>query len=168
MAFLKQRKPGEGPSIPPLNALTDGETVELKDPDFYFKMRGFPGRMWIEVMKHGRSDPRWAQEDYPLWTIELVTPDQTRFVNKTYADAQRAAFKESGRPGLDIFGQHRGQYRVCSKISGEYEIMEIAYESDGGLSRIKGKAKQHCEGKGPLLRALIDLRSDSKNLLARN
>ena len=48
-----------------------------------------------------------------------------------YVGAQRAAFREAGRPGIDISGDGRG----CNTISGSFEVKELTTRPDGSVER---------------------------------
>jgi PASTA domain len=59
-----------------------------------------------------------------------------------YVDAQRAPFREAGRPGIDISGDGRG----CNTIEGLFEVRDIAVDAAGAVTRLWIVYEQHCEG----------------------
>ena len=59
-----------------------------------------------------------------------------------YLDAQRAAFRESGRAGIDISGDGRG----CNEVAGAFDVKDISYTSSGAISSVWLTFEQHCEG----------------------
>jgi hypothetical protein len=56
--------------------------------------------------------------------------------------AQRAPFREAGRPGIDISGDGRG----CNTIEGLFEVKAFDVAADGTLQRLWIVYEQHCEG----------------------
>jgi len=59
-----------------------------------------------------------------------------------YVGAQRAPFREAGRPGIDVSGDGRG----CNTISGSFEVRELVTAADGSVQRAWILYEQHCEG----------------------
>ena len=59
-----------------------------------------------------------------------------------YTGAQRAPFREAGRPGIEVYGSGRG----CNTISGSFEVRELATGADGSVQRAWIVYEQHCEG----------------------
>jgi hypothetical protein len=59
-----------------------------------------------------------------------------------YVGAQRAPFREAGRPGIEISGDGRG----CNTISGSFEVRELVVAADGSVQRAWIMYEQHCEG----------------------
>jgi hypothetical protein len=73
-----------------------------------------------------------------------------------YSNAERAAFTDPNRPGLDVFGDGRG----CNKVTGQFEILDSRLGgggdggADAGTPRIESITvvfEQHCEGAPPAL-----------------
>jgi hypothetical protein len=59
-----------------------------------------------------------------------------------YTGAQRAPFREAGRPGIEVSGSGRG----CNTISGSFEVRELTTGADGSVQRAWIVYEQHCEG----------------------
>jgi hypothetical protein len=59
-----------------------------------------------------------------------------------YANAQRAPFRETGHPGIDISGDGRG----CNTIEGSFDVKDIATGPAGGIKVLWITFEQHCEG----------------------
>jgi hypothetical protein len=59
-----------------------------------------------------------------------------------YANAQRAPFRETGHPGIDISGDGRG----CNTIDGSFDVKDIATGPAGGIKHLWITFEQHCEG----------------------
>jgi len=65
----------------------------------------------------------------------------------TYVGAQRASFREAGRPGIDISGDGRG----CNEQAGSFEIRDLTRNPDGTIASLWLVYEQHCEGGTPAL-----------------
>lgn len=76
------------------------------------------------------------------FTFEFYASDGRPLAPGWYPDAQRYPFQVSGRPGMDISGEHRG----CNEISGNFEVRDIAWSPTGALQRLWLIYEQHCEG----------------------
>jgi hypothetical protein len=59
-----------------------------------------------------------------------------------YDKAQRAPFREEGRPGIDISGDGRG----CNEVSGRFEVRSLVVSPGGRLERLWIVYEHHCEG----------------------
>jgi Fibronectin type III domain len=64
-----------------------------------------------------------------------------------YVDAQRAPFREAGRPGIDIHGSGRG----CNTIAGYFEVKDLVVGANGTVTGAWILYTQFCEGGGPAL-----------------
>jgi hypothetical protein len=78
--------------------------------------------------------------------LDFAAPPGQKLVPAVYVDAQRAPFREAGRPGIDISGSGRG----CNTIEGSFEVKEIIVGADG-VERLWVVYEQHCEGGGAAL-----------------
>jgi hypothetical protein len=78
------------------------------------------------------------------YAMDFAAPPGQTLVPGVYDKAQRAPFREAGRPGIDIYGDGRG----CNTISGRFEVKDFAVSSTGVLQRLWIVYEQHCEG-GP-------------------
>jgi heat shock protein HslJ len=76
------------------------------------------------------------------YSMEFAAPFGQSLGPGVYDRAQRAPFREAGRPGIDIGGDGRG----CNTISGRFEVKDLAVSSDGVLQRLWIVYEQHCEG----------------------
>ena len=74
--------------------------------------------------------------------FEFAAPAGQVLAPGVYDRAQRAPFREAGRPGIDIGGDGRG----CNTIDGRFEVREFTLRSDGTLERLWIVYEQHCEG----------------------
>ncbi len=74
--------------------------------------------------------------------LDFAAPPGFALVPGYYVGAQRAPFREAGRPGIDISGDGRG----CNTISGLFEVKDIAVNASGAVTRLWVLYEQHCEG----------------------
>src|SRR3954451_1370092 len=78
-------------------------------------------------------------DDYGM---DFAAPPDHVLAPGVYDDAQRAPFRESGRPGIDISGDGRGG----NEDTGRFEGKAFDVTPDGGLKRLWIVYEQHCEG----------------------
>lgn len=76
------------------------------------------------------------------YTMEFAAPPGQTLAPAVYDNAQRAPFRQAGRPGIDIYGDGRG----CNTDSGRFEVKDIATDSGGAITRLWIVYEQHCEG----------------------
>ena len=73
-----------------------------------------------------------------------------------YEDAKRHPFNGPS-PGLSVYGDGHG----CNESDGEFTVTEIDLNDEGELARFGVNFVQHCEGKTPALRGMLDFRVES-------
>ena len=76
------------------------------------------------------------------FNLDFAAPPGQALAPGTYVGAQRAPFREAGRPGIDIGGDGRG----CNTIEGLFEVKALDLNADGTLRRLWIVYEQHCEG----------------------
>src|SRR6266704_4166408 len=76
------------------------------------------------------------------WSMDIDPAQGSTFKVGYYRGAQRAAFRTSGHPGLDITGDSRG----CNTVSGAFEIRRLTI-SNSIITSLDLLYEQHCEGK---------------------
>ena len=76
------------------------------------------------------------------FSMDFAAPPGQALAPGTYVGAQRAPFREAGRPGIDIGGDGRG----CNTIEGQFEVKAFDLNADGTLRRLWIVYEQHCEG----------------------
>jgi hypothetical protein len=81
------------------------------------------------------------------YSLEFAAPPGQTLVPGVYDKAQRAPFREAGRPGIDISGDGRG----CNTVSGRFEVKDFAVTPAGYLQRLWIVYEHHCEGGTPAL-----------------
>lgn len=74
--------------------------------------------------------------------MDFAAPPGQALAPGTYVGAQRASFREAGRPGIDVSGDGRG----CNTIEGLFEVKALDLNPDGTLARLWIVYEQHCEG----------------------
>lgn len=81
------------------------------------------------------------------WDLELSAAVGSIFGLGDYEDAQRDPFKESGHPGLEFSGDGRGS----NTLTGNFQVLELAYDNEGNILRFAANFEQHSEGGKPAL-----------------
>lgn len=81
------------------------------------------------------------------YSMTFAPPPGQRLRAQVYVGAQRAPFREAGRPGIDIYGDGRG----CNELSGRFDVKDIATDASGAVTRLWLTFEQHCEGGVPAL-----------------
>jgi RTX calcium-binding nonapeptide repeat (4 copies) len=76
------------------------------------------------------------------YSLEFAAPPGQVLAPGVYDKAQRAPFREAGRPGIDISGDGRG----CNTVSGRFEVKDFAVAPEGVLERLWIVYEHHCEG----------------------
>jgi hypothetical protein len=77
------------------------------------------------------------------YTLEFAAPPgKVLLAGGVYVNAQRAPFREAGRPGIDIHGSGRG----CNTITGLFEVKDIVVAPNGTVTGAWIVYEQHCEG----------------------
>src|SRR5206468_1452242 len=56
-------------------------------------------------------------------------------------------FENGTTPGIDMAGEGRG----CNTVRGRFDVLEVAYGTDGAVRRFAADFVQHCEGGLPAL-----------------
>ena len=99
---------------------------------------GNAGFMTVSVSGGTRGDS---------FSLNFAAPPGQSLSPGVYERAQRAVFREAGRPGIDVSGAGRG----CNTIGGRFEIKDFATNAAGAVTRAWIVYEQHCEGGTPAL-----------------
>jgi hypothetical protein len=81
------------------------------------------------------------------WTTDFAGPTTAQLGKGDYQNAQRYPFQPQGTPGLSIYGAGRG----CNTLTGNFQVLQAAYNSGGALQDFSANFEQHCEGASPAL-----------------
>jgi hypothetical protein len=81
------------------------------------------------------------------YDLDFAAPPGQVLVPGVYDKAQRAPFREAGRPGIDISGDGRG----CNEVAGRFEVKAFSVSSAGTLEQLWIVYEHHCEGGGAAL-----------------
>lgn len=76
------------------------------------------------------------------FSMEFAAPPGSALGTGVYVDAERAAFRSAGHPGIDISGDGRG----CNEDAGRFEVKDLAWGAKGAVQRLWLVYEQHCEG----------------------
>lgn len=94
----------------------------------------------------------------PFWLLDFDTGYFGHDVDLAcYERAQRAAFHDQGRPGLDFSYNGGG----CNVLAGRFKVIDLAFDPNSGLiSRAAVDFVQHCGAAGPALYGKLRYNSD--------
>ncbi|MDQ5808901.1 MAG: hypothetical protein M3320_09515, partial [Actinomycetota bacterium] len=82
------------------------------------------------------------------YSLDFAAPPGEQLEEGVYYGAQRASFREAGRPGIDIGGDGRG----CNQTTGNFEVTDLETDpATGKVIRVSLVYEQHCEGGLPAL-----------------
>lgn len=143
------------------NLATSAEVYLYSDPGSYVGGGiGAPSVTWVHgedgVFSGGPnygSFDRGVQISYQgssYWTFEFAAPSYDPVTNTNdgqplhvglYTDAQRFPFNSPTKPGIDISGNGRGN----NTETGWFDVLEIAYDAAGNLSKFAVDFKQFDE-----------------------
>src|SRR5215470_6918814 len=104
----------------------------FRNGDSSITMGGSPGYVTVNVSGGTFGDS---------YSMDFAAPPGDTLAPGYYIHAQRAPFREAGRPGIDIYGSGRG----CNEDSGQFQVRDIAF-SGSTLTRLWIVYEQHCEG----------------------
>ena len=90
------------------------------------------------------------------WSFDFSAPRSETLSVGIYSSAQRAAFHNPVKPGIDISGAGRG----CNVITGGFQIENIVFSAERVLERFQAVFEQHCEGNAPMLKGEINVWAD--------
>jgi hypothetical protein len=82
-----------------------------------------------------------------FWTTDFAGPTSARLGPGDYENAQRYPFQPPGTPGLSVYGAGRG----CNTLTGNFQVLKAAYDSNNILQSFSANFEQHCEGGTPAL-----------------
>ena len=88
------------------------------------------------------------------WSFEFSAPRGKTLEIGRYSSAQRAAFHNPVKPGIEVSGAGRG----CNEISGNFVIQDISFTTSNTLERFVAEFEQHCEKEGPMLKGEINIK----------
>jgi hypothetical protein len=92
---------------------------------------------------------RWTPNGF--WQFGFTGPNGAPLHVGGYENAQRLPFQDAGAPGLDISGQGNG----CNRLSGRFDVWDVAYAPDGSVTRLAVDAIQYCESANRALRLYL-------------
>ena len=88
---------------------------------------------------------RFQGDDFN-WLAWFGAPRPAVLAPGLYADAQRTAFRDPGRPGVDV-----STATGCNFVTGRFRILELVYGANGSVDRFAADFVQRCENAaGPL------------------
>jgi hypothetical protein len=117
-----------------------GEAKLFTPPGAAIAARATPALGFLSVTVDGGP----ARDNFDF---EFAAPPGALLVPGVYENAERAAFRTAGHPGIDIGGDGRG----CNTDAGRFDLRDLAVKPDGTVARLWVGYEQHCEGFGPAL-----------------
>jgi TIR domain len=88
------------------------------------------------------------------WSLDFAAPRGQQLKPGNYVEAQRAAFKNPLKPGLDVSGAGRG----CNQLAGEFVVQKLVSGASQDLEELELTFKQRCESGTAELRGSVRLR----------
>ncbi len=82
------------------------------------------------------------QPSYVNWWYLEFASAAGQLKQGKYLNAQRWPFQAPGHPGLSVSGNGRG----CNILTGEFDVLEVAYDVSGAITKLAVNFEQHCEG----------------------
>jgi hypothetical protein len=80
-----------------------------------------------------------------FWVLGFVTPQSLDFAEGDWGGAARASFTSPTKPGLEVAGDGRGSNR----LTGQFDVLQAEFGSDGNISRFDVIFEQHSEAGAP-------------------
>ncbi len=81
------------------------------------------------------------QPNYANWWYLEFASAAGQLKQGKYLNAQRWPFQAPGHPGLSASGNGRG----CNTLTGEFDVLEVAYNASGAITKLAVNFEQHCE-----------------------
>jgi hypothetical protein len=81
------------------------------------------------------------------FSLDFAAPPGESLRPGLYLNAERAVFRDAGRPGIDIGGDGRG----CNTITGRFDVKDLQTTANGTIQRLWLTYEQHCDGGTPAL-----------------
>jgi hypothetical protein len=80
-----------------------------------------------------------------FWYLDFVPPSTLPLTAGDWGSATRYPFESPTKPGLDVSGDGRGS----NTLTGDFEILEEAFDSSGNITSFDALFEQHSEGAVP-------------------
>ncbi|HEY9633305.1 MAG TPA: hypothetical protein V6D14_07860 [Coleofasciculaceae cyanobacterium] len=81
------------------------------------------------------------------WSADFIAPRGAKLEKGTYKGAQRYPFQSPTKPGFNFSGSGRG----CNRLSAQFTIYQIVYDTDGKIKLFEASFTQRCEETMPPL-----------------
>ena len=88
------------------------------------------------------NDASVGFQDSEDWNLELAAATGTIFGVGDYENAERAAFKSAGHPGLELYGDGRGS----NTLTGDFQVLEAQFDNNGNVLKFAANFVQHSSG----------------------
>jgi len=121
-----------------------GQTIRLTANDIDFSVDAARDVVYVKLGDRGTE-----------WTLAFAAPRGVPLVPGPYEDVQRLTVGSPTKPSMSISGQGRG----CSRISGRFVVLEIAF-GDRGLTRFAAEFAQYCNANAAPLYGIVSYGTD--------
>jgi hypothetical protein len=124
-----------------------GESTEAGDVgSVTVSLLSLDGLLQFDLQNSGNGD---------YWTADFESPQGEAFAPGLYEPATRYPFQLETVAGLSIHGNGRG----CNELTGKFALEELGMDPMAGLVRASVTFEQHCEGREPALRGVINFQA---------
>jgi hypothetical protein len=139
-------------ALAPLLACADGTLSFVSDPGDWIGSGETYSVAFTDANANIVGDESSLSVDYRVgsdsWTLTLRAPQAQALTPACYERAQRAAFVDFSRPGLEFDHDAHG----CNQVVGRFKLIELENDAvSGAISKLAVDFVQHCEGSGPAL-----------------
>lgn len=83
---------------------------------------------------------RPERDNFIFWILDFAPPVDLPLVPGSYGKATRFPFNSPVKPGLSFSGDGRG----CNTLTGQFVVLDAAYNTDGSVKRFDSIFKQNC------------------------
>jgi hypothetical protein len=166
VSFIVFQNQGPDPALKPIEDVGVSEPNEPLPANGYVKFISDPGDYIGQGKEHNFSDKNgifsvvgdknsisinFEGDDH--WSFDFAAPRDKELMVGEYLSAQRAAFQNPVKPGIDISGAGRG----CNTISGKFDVTQIEFLDSKTPIRFAAEFEQHCDEGDPKLTGVIDI-----------
>ncbi len=123
----------------PTSWVGQGQSFSVTPKDGYtFTHQNYKGYLLSFLVYSSANHP---SPDHHHWTLRLGSPTGTPFTAGLYANAARHASVSTLTPGMDFYGDHRGN----NQTGGFFNIIDIGFNNSGVLTTLAADFTQYGE-----------------------
>ncbi|MGI9238917.1 MAG: hypothetical protein ACR2QZ_16075 [Woeseiaceae bacterium] len=122
-----------------------GQTYSYTDSDADIRFsRNYDNGITVSIGNLPGEPSNW-------WTLNLAAPGNAEIQAGVYEGATRFPFQAIDEPGVSFSGNGRG----CNRLTGSFDVLEVAYDGGGNVTALTASFEQHCEDATPGLYGTI-------------